>query len=127
MNLGDKGSAGLELWIVDWLHGGLQMEAGWMSAVLESFRYFRLKVAFVGSAGCCPASAQKVACSGVWSVSFFWLTVAFIGIWLGWLAFGAWSVASLACAGWLHRCRLCGLRWPWTAVESLDMQMAAAA
>ena len=49
-----------------------------------------------------------------------WLKVAFIGIWLGWLAFGAWSVASFACAGCIAA-GLRGLRWPLTAVESLEM------
>ena len=91
-----------------------------MSAALESLRFLGLRWPLSAVLNAVQSWLKKVACSGVWSVSVFWLTVAFIGIWLGWLAFGAWPVPSLACAGWLHRCRLCGLRWPWTAVESLE-------
>ena len=36
---------------------------------------------------------------------------------------GFWSlVRRIVCMCWPHRCRLRGLRWPWTAIEWLDMQ-----
>ena len=97
-------------WGFSWtgfLDGGfaawLTAHRGWLDVggVWMRFVILGLRVAFVGSAGCCSALAQKVACSGGWSVSVFWLKVAFIGVRLGWLAFGAFLVGRIVGMCWM--------------------------